>query len=116
MTFRSFTCRTLVVSLLALSFQTAQAGLITPEQALAGGATQDRGEVAAVMARADTAAQLAALGVDPQQVRERVAALSDAEVSALAQDLRQAPAGADGGGVLLAVILVSAVWYFFFRR
>ncbi len=116
MTFRSLTCRTLVVSLLALSFQTAQAGLISPEQALGGQAAGDRGFVAAVMARADTATQLAALGVDPQQARERVAALSDAEVAALARDMREAPAGADGGGVLLAVILVSAVWYFFFRR
>src|SRR6266536_440416 len=47
-TMKKMTCRALVVSLLALSFQTANAGLIGADQAAAVGAAQtDRGMVMA---------------------------------------------------------------------
>ena len=40
---KKMTCRALVVSLLALSFQTARAGMIGAEQAAPGAAQTDRG-------------------------------------------------------------------------
>jgi hypothetical protein len=117
-TMKKMTCRALVVSLLALSFQTANAGMIGADQAAAAGAAQtERGMVMNVLARADTAAQLQAQGIDPNAARARVAAMTDQEVHALAQDIQTAPAGALSSGGWIAVILVAGlVWYFAFRK
>lgn len=116
MNLKKMTCRALVVSMFALSVQAAGAGMIGAEQAAPATAQADRTMVLDALARSDTVAQLQAQGIDPQQARDRVAAMNDQEVSQLAQDIRTAPAGADAGGVLLAVVVVAAVWYFFFRR
>ena len=115
MNLKKTTCRTLIVSMLALSFQTAGAGMIGADKAAPPAAQQDRTMVLDVLARAETASQLQAMGIDPQQARERVRAMSDQEVAQLATDIREAPAGADVSW--LAVILIAAaVWYFVFRR
>ncbi len=116
MNLKKVTCRGLVVSMLALSFQTAGAGMIGAEQAAPGTAQTDRAMVLETLARADTSSQLEALGVDPRQARDRVAAMSDQEVTQLAGDIRQAPAGADGGTVLAVLVIAAAIWYFAFRR
>jgi hypothetical protein len=115
---KKMTCRALVVSLLTLSFQTANAGLIGADQAVAATAAQtDRGMVMSVLNRAETAAQLQAQGIDPTMARQRVAAMTDREVQALAQDMHTAPAGAlDGGGWLAIVVVAALVWYFAFRK
>jgi hypothetical protein len=117
-TMKKMTCRALVVSVLALSFQTANAGLIGADQAAAAnGAQSDRALVMSVLNRAETAAQLQAQGIDPALARERVAAMTDQEVQTLAQDIQTAPAGALSSAGWLAVILIAAaVWYFAFRR
>ena len=116
-TMKKLTCRTLVVSLLALSLQTANAGMIGAEQAAAAGAPTERGMVMSVLARADTAAQLQAQGVDPSLARQRVAAMTDQEVHALAQDIQTAPAGAMSTGGWVAVVVVAGlIWYFAFRK
>ena len=117
-TMKKMTCRALVVSLLALSFQTANAGMIGADQAAAAGAAQtERGMVMNVLARADTAAQLQAQGIDPNAARARVAAMTDQEVHAMAQDIQTAPAGALSSGGWIAVILVAGlIWYFAFRK
>lgn len=117
-TMKKMTCRALVVSLLALSFQTASAGMIGADQAAAASAAQtDRGMVMSVLNRAETTAQLQAQGIDPALARERVSAMTDQEVQALAQDMQTAPAGALSSGGWLAVILVAGlVWYFAFRK
>ena len=114
-TMKKMTCKALVVSLLALSFQTAGAGMIGADQAAA--AQSDRGMVLSVLSRAETAAQLQSQGVDPQMARERVAAMTDQEVHALAQDMQSAPAGAMTSGGWWAVVIIAAlVWYFAYRR
>jgi hypothetical protein len=117
-TMKKMTCRALVVSLLALSFQTANAGMIGADQAAAAGAAQtDRGLVMSVLSRAETAAQLQAAGVDPTMARERVAAMTDQEVHALAQDMQTAPAGAmSSGGWLAVVVVIGLIWYFAYRK
>jgi hypothetical protein len=117
-TMKKMTCRALVVSLLALSFQTANAGMIGADQAAAAGAAQtDRSMVLSYLSRAETAAQLQAQGIDPAMARERVAAMTDQEVQTMAQDMQTAPAGALSTGGWLAVILIAAaVWYFAFRK
>lgn len=116
-TIKKMTCRALVVSLLTLSFQTANAGMIGADQAAAGSAQADRSLVMAALSRADTATQLQAYGVDPQLARERVAQMTDQEVQTLAQDIQAAPAGAlSSGGWIALVVIVAAIWYFAYRR
>lgn len=111
------TCRVLVASLLALSFTTARAGLVSADQAAAGQVPTERALVLGTLDRADVASRLLQAGVDPQDARARVAAMSDQEVHSLAQDIQALPAGAMGSAGWLAVILVGVlVWYFAFRK
>ena len=94
--------------------QTAEArGLITTEQVAASSglrtAADQRAQVLAALERADVSAALAERGVSLVQARERVAALTDAEVSVLAAEIDQAPAGASeliGTLVLVFVVLL----------
>ena len=114
---KKMTCRALVVSMLALSFQTASAGLIGADQAAAGSAPVDRSMVLSVLDRAEVVAQLQSQGIDPTMARTRVGAMSDQEVQQLAQDIQTAPAGAlSSGGWLAVVIIAAAIWYFAFRK
>ena len=116
---KNLTCRFLIVALLSLSFQAARAGMIGADQAATAGAPQtDRGVVMSVLGRAETTAQLQAAGIDPAMARERVAAMTDQEVQALASDLQNAPAGAalHAGGYLAIVLVAGLIWYFAYRR
>ena len=118
--FKRNTCRVLVVSLLALSFQTAQAGLIGAEQAagpVTAQAQSDRAVVLGALDRAEVAAQLQAAGVDPLAARERVRGMSDQEVHALAQDIQAAPAGGMSDWGWVAIVLVGVlIWYYAIRK
>lgn len=115
--FKKTTCRALVASLLVLSFQTAQAGLIGADQAAAGTASTERAMVLGTLDRAEVIAQLQAAGVDPMAARERIRAMSDQEVHALAQDIEAAPAGGVSTWGWVAVVLVAAlIWYYAFRK
>lgn len=104
-------CRLLVVCMVGLPFQ-VHAGLIgtdqvvTAEQALAA-----RGMVSSVVNRADVASQLQALGLSPESAKDRVAALSDAEVTKLAGQIQNLPAGADGGAILVLILIGVLIWY-----
>jgi hypothetical protein len=115
--FKKTTCRVLVVSLLALSFQTAHAGLIGADQAAAGSTSGERAMVLGTLDRAEVMAQLQSAGIDPRAARERVQAMTDQEVHALAQDIQTAPAGGITGWGWVAIILVAAlVWYYVIRK
>lgn len=111
-------CRLLVVSMMFLSMQSARAGMIGVDQVMsAGGGQADRAAVLAVVNRSEVARQLQAMGVDPQQARDRVAALSDEEIRGLAGKLSSLPAGANGGDWgwgLAAVIVIAAIIYYFY--
>lgn len=115
--FKKTTCRALVVSILALSFQTAQAGMIGADQAAAATMSTERAMVLGSLDRAEVAAQLQAAGVDPIAARERIRSMSDAEVHALAQDIQTAPAGGLSTWGWVAVVLIAAlVWYYAIRK
>lgn len=115
--FKKTTCRALVVSLLALSFQTANAGLIGADQAAAGSTSAERALVLGSLDRADVIAQLQTAGVDPMAARERVKAMSDQEIHAMAQDIQTAPAGGVSTWGWVAIVLVAAlVWYYAIRK
>jgi hypothetical protein len=69
-----------------------------------------RAHVLATLDRADVVQGLQARGVDPQQVRARVDALSDAEVAQLSQQIDVAPAGAsDILGIILTIFVVLLI-------
>ena len=104
-------CRFLVVSIMLLPFQTLQAGMIgTDKAAAAGGALAERVAVLNLVARSDVAGQLQALGLDPRTAKDRVAAMTDAEIHSLAGKLDSLPAGArNSGAAWLVVIIIAAV-------
>ena len=115
--FKKATCRVLVVSLLALSVQTARAGLIGAEQTGASPPSAERTLVLSTLDRAEVAAQLQAAGVDPRAARARVQALSEQEVQALARDIQSAPAGAMSGWGWAAVVVIAVlIWYYAIRK
>jgi hypothetical protein len=87
------------------------AALIGTEQAIAAPAQGDsaaREQLLSTLERADVAAALSQRGVSVDQARARVAALSDAEAAHVAQQIDQAPAGADGviGTIVFIFVLL----------
>ncbi|KTG16218.1 MULTISPECIES: PA2779 family protein [unclassified Guyparkeria] len=85
-------------------------GLVTTQEAMnADGATADRERIAELLSRDDVRNQLIAQGVDPAEVEQRVAALSDEEVRQMNERLDQMPAGASVVGVLFAVFVILLV-------
>lgn len=83
----------------------ADAGLVSTSQALELERQQQaRTTVDAYLARDEVAAELTALGVDPEAARQRAAALSPSEIAALAGRIAEAPAG---GTSVIAVLGVT---------
>ena len=78
-----------------------QAGMVSTESAL------ERARIAATLERAEVQQQLRAYGVSPDEIRARVAALSDAEAAELAARIESLPAG--GIGLVGAIVLVFLV-------
>lgn len=107
-------CRFLIVSVMLLSFQSAWAGMIGTQQMMTAGSAQaDRLLVQDVLSRSELRNQLQAMGVEPNAVSDRVAAMTDNEVQALAGKLREAPAGGDWGwwvGLAVVALIVFMVW------
>jgi len=106
--FARLVCRMLVVCLTVLPFQ-AQAGLIGTDAAVSAAQAQ-RDKVHGLVSRADVAAQLQAFGIPAPSAIERVDALSDAEVAALAGRIDALPAGAIAG--VLPIIVVALLIYY----
>jgi len=102
------------VSFLTLGMQTpAAAGIIgTSEAVSAAQQRQPLSTVQAAMARDDVRAKLAELGVDATELDGRLAALSPAELSLLADKLDEAPAGGDALVVIGIVFLVLIILEF----
>jgi len=99
-------CRFLAVALMLLPYQTAHAGMIGSDQAATPASAQaDRNTVSSYLSRAQTVNEMQALGVDPQAALDRVAAMTDAEVSTIAGKINEQPAG----GLLLLVLVVLLI-------
>lgn len=101
----------LATSLLGASIAPAQAAMVgTPQVLAAEQGAIDRARLASMLEREDLQRQLAAMGVDVQQAKARVAGLTDAEVARLNQQIGQLPAGADSVlGFVLAIIVILMV-------
>lgn len=69
----------------------------------------DREQLQQLLERDDVQQQLVELGVDPQQARERVAAMNDAELQQLNGQMQDLPAGSSAIGILLFLLLVFII-------
>ena len=99
------------VSVLALGMQTpAVAGIVGTSEAVSAARQESPlSTVQAAMAREDVRAKLAELGVNAAELDGRLAALSPAELSMLADKLDQAPAGGDALAVIGIVFVVLLI-------
>ncbi|WP_310450576.1 PA2779 family protein [Sulfuritalea sp.] len=113
--FKKMMCRFLAVALITLPFQTGQASMISTDQVSAAATVQaNRSLVLNHLNRAQTVNEFQALGLDAQQARDRVAAMTDEEVGNLAGQINAVPAGGDG--LVALILVVFFIWYFAFRR
>jgi hypothetical protein len=88
----------------------AQAGIVGTLQAVqASTRAADLATVDAALARDEVRAQFVALGVAPEQVEARVAALTDAELRTLTGQMAELPAGGDALAVIGIVFLVLLI-------
>lgn len=91
----------------------ANAAMIGTLQAVESGSrAQDLATVNAALAREDVRQQFQALGVAPAQVESRIAALTDAELSKLAGQMSDMPAGGDALAIIGIVFLVLMILEF----
>lgn len=103
--------RLLILCMIGLPFQ-VNAGMIgTSDVVSAAQAAAARSTVASFMNRTDVASQLQTLGLSAQDAKDRVAALTDAEVAKLAGQIGGLPAGADGTGLLVLILLGLLIWW-----
>lgn len=106
--------RILMVTMMLLSFQTAQAIMIGTDQVVAAANAQgDRAAVLNMLSRSEVSSQLQSLGLDPKTAQDRVAAMTDQEVSALAGKINSMPAGAisNGWGWAIAIVIAIVIFY-----
>lgn len=108
---RRTTTLLLAASFAAAPLAPAQAAMVGTAEALAAQtAPADRARLASLLERQDLQRQLAALGVDPNAARERMARLTDAEVAELNRRIDALPVGADSVlGILLLAFLVLVI-------
>ncbi len=113
--FHRWLARLVCVALLNLgSPLVAEAGLIGTLHAVdADTRSADLAAVNTALSREQVRAQFIALGVDPVNVESRVAALTDGELRALADQVADAPAGGDAlavvGIVFVVLLILEAV-------
>lgn len=105
------------MAMLALPFQTAQAALVGTDQLVtAQRAQESRQKVVDFLTRADLKNQLQAMGINVDNAKARVDALTDEEVQKLAGKLDTLPAGArSNGAVAAAVIIIALIIYWVYK-
>ncbi|MFV0663364.1 PA2779 family protein [Denitromonas sp.] len=97
----------------SVMIQTAQAALVSTEQVARVAATDGSAHqrLNDMLARADVQAELERHGLSADVAKARIAALTDAEAAALAEQIDSAPAGGIIGAILLVffVLLVTDI-------
>ncbi len=107
--YSKFVASPLIGLMLALSMPLgmAQAALVGTDQVVSPSrAEADRARVANFMARDDVRAEMRGMGVDPAEAEQRVAVMSDVEISQIAARIDEAPAGQDALGTLIGAALL----------
>ena len=105
--FRRIVAIALIVSTSSLAIpQPAYAAMLSTGAAIAAG---DRDRIVTLVNRAEVRTQLEAYGVNPADVKARIAVLTDEEAAQLARKIENLPAGGDAAGALLGVALLVFV-------
>lgn len=112
---KAMICQFLAIAMMVVPFQNAQASMIGTHQVnSAATAKAERNIVVGYLTRAETVNQFQTMGLDAEAAKDRVAAMTDEEVSTLAGKINAVPAGGDG--LVLLILVVFFIWYFAFRR
>jgi len=109
MQFRQTVVAITAACFLALGLQTttASAGVIGTQDYLSAEARAGHlADISAAISRADVQAQLVSLGVDPANAVTRAAALSDAELAQVAQEINNLPAGGDSFLAIIGIVFL----------
>ena len=114
--FMKIVSRLLILCMLAMPFS-SHAGMISTDQVVTAQQQDARGQVNTYLARADVQSQLQSMGISPESATDRVAAMTDEEVSRLAGQIQAQPAGAASSWAIAAavIVIVWAMWYFYYR-
>jgi hypothetical protein len=102
----------LIVLMAWTPYQFAQAGMIGTDQVVTPSSQADRGAVLNFVGRSDVTSQLQSFGLDSATAKDRVAAMTDEEVRYLAGRISSMPAGADGAGWIVLIVIVAIIWWF----
>jgi len=108
-------CVVVLGAALCLQTSAVMAGIVnTDELAAPNQAAAEKARVQAFMDRADVKDRLQALGVEGPSAKDRVAAMTDQEVHAMAQKIDSMPAGGYLGDrdlvlILLIVLLILII-------
>jgi hypothetical protein len=112
MILRKVLCNVLIALMAWAPFQMANASMIGTDRIAAASAQSDRARVLSALDRSDAAGALQTYGLTRQQAKDRVNAMSDDEVTALAGRIDSLPAGGHGWGTVLVIaIIVGVVWW-----
>lgn len=88
----------------------AQAALIGAEEVVAAQSRQDAEQkISTALARDDVSSTLEKLGVGKDEVRDRVAALSDEEINTLSDRIDRLPAGGDFFGTVGLIFIILLI-------
>ena len=98
------------LALLAGSLSSAFAGMVGTQQFLVAEQVQaDRERLLSTLSRDDVRQQLSQMGVDPLQAAERVARMTDAEITTLSEGIADLPAGSGVLGAVLVIFIVFVI-------
>lgn len=101
----------LMILLISLfQIQAAQAAMVTTDSAIQSQQLQmDRAQIIDLFAQENLRNQLTQMGVDTDAAADRIANMTDAEITQLNETLQNAPAGEGVVGVLLTVFVVLII-------
>ena len=102
----------LIFSFLLLDFTaiTAKAGIIGTETVINSvQGEESRSKVIAFLDRQEVRDALVQKGISPEQAKNRVASLTDQEISYVSKTIDQLPAGSGAGAVIGAAVLIFLV-------
>jgi hypothetical protein len=95
----------------SIPYQAAFAALVDSEAAMDFARGNDaRDRVHQFLAREDVQAALRAQGIDPVEAEARVASLTDAEITRIANRIDELPAGGVLGLIILILVIVLLVF------
>jgi len=90
--------------------QISHAAMVTTNNAIQTQQIQmDRTEILGLFAQENLRDQLTQMGVDPDKAADRIANMTDVEITQLNDRLKDMPAGQDFVGVLLIVFIVFVI-------